>query len=82
MVGGLRDRDIWRLGRHKLPCARLHGRADLVAEHVTEVGLALKADSRFRRHADIVGWADHKSGQKLQAQKLARASRVLLAPQT
>ena len=58
----------------------LHGRADLFAEQVTAIGLRLDADSRFRRHVDIIGWADQKAGQKLQAQKLARASSTHLAP--
>jgi hypothetical protein len=80
MTDGLRTGDIWRLGRYRLVGARLHGRADLVAEQVTAIGLRLDADSRFRRHVDIVGWADQKAGQKLQAQKLARASRTHLTP--
>lgn len=80
MIGRLRSRDIWRLGRHRLMGVSLHGRADLVTEQVTAIGLRLDADSRFRRHVDIVGWADQKARQKLQAQKLARACKVNLAP--
>lgn len=81
MIGKLRAGDIWLLGRHKLAGVEVRGRADLSAERVTGVGLRLNADSRFRRHVDIVGWADDKAGRKLQAQKLAHLSRVHLAPQ-
>ena len=79
MTGRLRDSDVWRLGEYKLGGTSLRGRADLRAKRVTDIGLELNADNRFRRHVDIVGWADHKAEQKLQAQKLARASNVILS---
>ena len=81
MIGRLTSHDIWLLGRHKLRRANLPGRADLVAERVSDIGLRLDADSRFRRHADIVGWPSQKSAQKLLAQKLARAAAAIPAPE-
>ena len=78
LTGRLTAKDVWRLGKHKLASAGLKGRADLRADQITRIGLELSADSRFFRHVDIIGWADHKAEQKLQAQKLARASNAIL----
>lgn len=80
MIGRLRTPQIWRLGRHVVSLAggTLHRRADLSAEAVVDTGLRLDADSRLRRHVNIVGWPDHKAKQKSHAQKLARASTALL----
>ena len=77
LIGGLAGEQVWRFGMYKLRGASLHGRADLRAEQVTAVGLQLGADSRFRRHVDIVGWSDNKAGRKLQALKLANGSTTL-----
>ena len=80
MTGRLSLRDVWRLGDHKLGSGVLQGKADVSAKQVVDIGLELNADSRFRRHVDIVGWSDQKAKQKLQAQKLARASNASLRP--
>ena len=79
MTGRLRDSDVWQLGEYKLGSTSLRGRADLRAGQVADIGLEPNADNRFRRHVDIIGWTDHNAEQKLQAQKLARASNALLA---
>ena len=80
LIDKLHSGEVWQLGRYRLLSVNLHGRADLFADQVTAIGLRLNADSRFRRHVDVVGWADQKARQKLQAQKLARACRTYLAP--
>jgi len=80
MTGRLNGADVWQLGRYKLGGASLQGRADIRAEQVADIGLELNADNRFRRHVDIIGWADYKAEQKLQAQELARASNTILYP--
>ena len=82
LIGRLGDADVWRLGTSRLGLAQRppppYGRADLDAQDVTAVGLRLDADSRFHRHANIVGWTDRKDEQKLKTLKLAEASRVSL----
>ena len=82
MTQRLDSRQLWLLGEYvvSLSGSRLHGRADLDALDIFNVGLQLEADNRFRRHVNIIGWSDLKAKQKSQAQKLARASRPVLVP--
>lgn len=60
------------------PNRRLHGTGTLRAKAVIEMGLAIDANNRPPRHANIIGWDNKKERQKLQAAKLASRAQLLL----
>ena len=73
---GLTEDEIWKLGYEevvkKLPAPRtLYGRGQIILLAVKEVNLELDPDDTPSRHANIVGWPQEKSKQKLIALQLA-----------
>jgi len=56
-------------------------RADLLAEKVFEQELNIEpANKPHHRHANIEGWLDSKSSNKMKALKLAESSTVVKSP--
>ena len=77
-ISGLADDSVWDLGDRfvaPLLATRMTARADIEAKIVFECGLAVDPDGvPHRRHANIVGWPESRSAQKLVAIKLAEAA--------
>lgn len=73
-VFGLSDEEIWSIGDAGLrPPGRstLYARGDLTVTSVERNRLQVAPDDVPPRHANIVGWPDEKSEQKLRAIELA-----------
>jgi len=73
-IKGLDENSIWEIGEVYVakPSKRtLHGRGDIIVSAVHQIGLGLSPDNEPPRHADIVGWPEGKSEQKLLAEELA-----------
>lgn len=70
----LSDSQIWNLGdiyvaqQRKMPAL---GRGDILSSVIFERGLKITADNNPPRHANIIGWPEEKSKQKLIAIELA-----------
>lgn len=82
-ITGLLDYEIWEIGHREVAQKRgkpLLGRADISALHVLEEGLRMKPDNNPPRHANIIGWPEEKSGQKLIAMELAANAQLHLVP--
>jgi hypothetical protein len=77
MTEGLSSEQIWILGEKHVTTS-IYGRAELTLAAVSEVGLKVKVDNKPPRHANIIGWPNQKSKQKLYALKLADKSSLLL----
>lgn len=80
---GLSDGEIWELGEEevvqKAPTPKtLYGRAEIVALTVSAVGLKVHPDNTPPRHANITGWPQEKSAQKLIALQLAEEATLKL----
>jgi hypothetical protein len=69
-ISGLQEADIWKIGEG-LRRQQLHGRADIEAVVVNEIGLGIVADDIPPRHANIIGWPEEASAIKLKAIELA-----------
>jgi hypothetical protein len=79
----LSESDIWRMGQEVVatPGRRtLRARADVRVRDVTAASLRVVLDNTPPRHANIVGWPEAKSAQKLRAQELAAGATLTLAP--
>lgn len=72
----LADAEIWQIGdriRAEQKKDQLHGRADLLAAKVYQIGLRPVRDDQPFRHVVIVDWPE-KPQHKARAQLLAAAS--------
>lgn len=80
---GLAESDVWQLGNEYVAPARgkpLLARADLNSLTVYEEDLTVVATlTPHPRHADITGW-DMSTRTRLQAMKLAAASKLIMLP--
>jgi len=73
-IKGLNEDDMWAIGEAyvaKPSKKTLYGRGDVTVSAVRQIELDLDADNEPPRHADIVGWPEEKSAQKLLAEELA-----------
>lgn len=80
-ISSLSDNEIWEIGSSAVSKKRglpLLGRADISAFHVFDKNLKLIPDNNPSRHANIVGWPEEKSKQKLIAIELAESAQLHL----
>ena len=83
----LREEKIWELGVQNVAVHRnkpLIGRADILASDVSDTNRVLKLSpdpKPHSLHANITGWPEQKSEQKLIAIKLADKSKFSLYPE-
>lgn len=84
--GNLSEQNLWQIGQGVASkCNRtLYGRADIEAFVVRQQGLDVMSDpiQQNPNHANIVGWPEEKSAQKIKALLLADASHYILTPQS
>jgi hypothetical protein len=71
--------DIWTIGERYVAPSRgpILGRADLYASTVIENGLQVDPQEPPEKHANIIGWPNEKSEQKLIAQELAAKAQLI-----
>jgi hypothetical protein len=76
----LSNDEIWRIGDDVADEREmtLLGRGEICARHVVEQGLELDANDDPPRHADIIGWPEEKSAQKLIAIELESNAELYL----
>jgi hypothetical protein len=75
------DSEIWAVGDKEVSQKRnkpLLGRADVSAVHAYDNKLKVIPDDTPPRHANITGWPDEKSEQKLIALELAKKAQLHL----
>jgi hypothetical protein len=80
-ISHLKDDEIWDIGQREVirnSGRRLHGRADIILSKVLENGLSISPDDPPPRHANIVGWPDEESKQKMIAIALAAEAQLRL----
>lgn len=73
-TSALTDSQIWDLGERNVARERkmqLLGRGDIYSSVVVDKGLKIAADNNPPRHANITGWPEEKSKQKMIAIELA-----------
>ncbi len=80
-TSGLRTGDIWKIGVNEVANKsgkNLYGRADVKTWNVEPLGLSVIPDDQPPRHANITGWPETRSEQKLFAIKLAADAELFL----
>lgn len=80
-ISNLSEDEIWEIGRRDVAQKRempLLGRADISAFYVFNKNLKIIPDNIPPRHANIIGWPEEKSAQKLIAMELAENARLHL----
>jgi hypothetical protein len=68
------EKEVWEIGDREVASKLgkpVLGRADIGASNVMAKGLMVLPSEPPERHANIVGWPEEKSGQKLIALELA-----------
>ena len=73
-IQGLSEEESWQIGEKYVsgPLGKtLRARADIIVLIVEERGLHVDFDNTPPRHANIVGWPEEKSAQKLIALELS-----------
>ncbi len=76
-ISGISDREVWEIGHREVGLKRdkpILGRADIAASCVLTKGLDVVPSEPPVRHANIVGWPEEKSEQRLVALELAADS--------
>jgi len=76
----IHDEKIWNIGR-EVSVKRgkpVLGRADIVADVVMSQDLEINSSEPPERHANIIGWPDERSKQKLIALELAEEAQLHL----
>lgn len=70
---GLSHQELWQIGQEIADArpAKLHGRADVMADNVRKQFLDVIPTPQPRNHANIVSWPGEKSAQKIIEQELA-----------
>ncbi len=77
---GISDEEIWLIGEREVATRRgksIAGRADIEAAVVISLSLRVVPSEPPERHANITGWPDERSAQKLIAIKLAEKARFI-----
>lgn len=80
-ISNLSDNEVWDIGDKEVAQKRgmlVLGRADILAFHVLQRRLRIIPDDNPPRHANIVGWPEEKSEQKLIAMELAENAQLYL----
>ena len=80
-IQGLSEEEIWQIGEEYVsgPLEKmLRARADIVVSVVEKQGLDVNSDNIPPRHANIIGWPEEKSAQKLLALELASRAALKL----
>jgi len=80
-VSGLDDNSTWEIGNKEVAMRRgipVLGRADILASRVFSRKLKIVPDDNPLRHANITGWPEEKSEQKLIAIEMAEDARLCL----
>ncbi len=75
--------EIWHIGDSEVSIKRgkpILGRADINAFNVTERHLEVDPNGSPERHANIVGWPEEKSKQKIIAIELSAVARLFPKP--
>lgn len=78
---GLVESKIWEMGDIQVARRRgkpLLGRADILVLNVINSNLQIDPDNKPPRHANIIGWPEEKSEQKLIALKMAANAQLHL----
>jgi hypothetical protein len=73
-ISGISDREVWEIGDREVGLRRdkpILGRADIGASFVITKGLNVVPSEPPIRHANIIGWPEQKSEQRLVAIELA-----------
>jgi len=73
-ISGISDREVWEIGDREVGLRRdkpILGRADIGASFVISKGLNVVPSEPPIRHANIIGWPEQKSEQRLVAIELA-----------
>lgn len=73
-ISGITDQEVWEIGEREVAEKRkkpILGRADIGASNVIAKNLKVLPKEPPQRHANIVGWPEEKSEQKLIAIELA-----------
>ena len=73
-ISGISDREVWEIGDREVGLRRdkpILGRADIGASFVITKGLNVVPNEPPIRHANIIGWPEQKSEQRLVAIELA-----------
>ena len=73
-ISGISDREVWEIGDREVGLKRdkpILGRADIGASFIIMKGLNVVPSEPPVRHANIVGWPEEKSEQRLVALELA-----------
>jgi len=73
-ICGILEREVWEIGDREVGLKRYKpvlGRADIGASFVMMKGLSVVPSEPPARHANIVGWPEEKSEQRLVALELA-----------
>lgn len=76
-ISGLSDEQIWSMGESEVAQRSgrtLNARGDLTVASVEAKQLQVVSDDIPLRHANIVGWPEEKSEQKLKAIELAASA--------
>jgi hypothetical protein len=80
-ISNLSDSEIWKIGNIEVAQKRgllLLGRADISAFKVLNKNLKIIPDNIPPRHANIIGWPEEKSKQKLIAMELSENAQLRL----
>lgn len=80
-ISNLSDSEIWKIGDIEVAQKRggpLLGRADISVFQVLNKNLKVVPDNIPPRHANIIGWPEEKSEQKLIAMELAENAQLHL----
>ena len=76
--------EMWVIGQDVAQARKqtLYARGDIVAADVSKLGLRILPSEPPPYHANIEGWPDDKSAQKLKAIDLADAAKLVIRPET
>jgi hypothetical protein len=77
---GISDEEIWLIGEIEVATRRgkpISGRADIETAVVISLSLRVVPSEPPERHANITGWPDGRSAQKLIAIKLAEKAQFI-----
>ena len=81
-IDGLPGNVIWEIGKKYIiplrPGRHIHGRADLEAMSIMDLGLKIRPDNKPKRHALITNLPKEKYDRQEIAVRLAEASRLVL----
>ncbi len=83
-ITGLTENQIWNIGQNVVARRNnrnLKARADIFDSQVADEDLLIEPDTNSHKlHANIIGWPEKQSEQRLVAQKLADKAKLQLVP--